>query len=319
MRAESAARSIKMLKAILDGKTYVAVAQESGLSRSAIEQRVKALARDLQSVVGVERVDEAEVPTVKGMRARKDNYLEALEHYRPQRVINADKRTRALAGEDIERAVAMTLRTARRRCPADRDCRQQRPGQDHRHGQHDAVSDHAVSRRGGRARQLLLLRAGVLAGERQGLVWEHGGLRYRSQLVFRLNGKKKTEAFLHVRRGDSWRPMRLDDGTVSDGKVDTYVQCVEGILGSAETFFTSVFAAQGRRQSSAYKNGEIKTLLADLLGLDEIRALGAKALETAKLLKAGFTVRQELAAMADVVMDLEQFKNAQQGDANPLT
>ena len=108
MRAESAARSIKMLKAILDGKTYVAVAQESGLSRSAIEQRVKALARDLQSVVGVERVDEAEVPTVKGMRARKDNYLEALEHYRPQRVVNADKRSRALAREDIERAVAMT-------------------------------------------------------------------------------------------------------------------------------------------------------------------------------------------------------------------
>ncbi len=52
-----------MLKAILDGKTYVAVAQESGLSRSAVEQRVKALARDLQMVVGVERVDEDEVPT----------------------------------------------------------------------------------------------------------------------------------------------------------------------------------------------------------------------------------------------------------------
>ena len=126
------------------------------------------------------------------------------------------------------------------------------------------------------------------------LVWEHGGERYRSQLVFRLNGKKKTEAFLHVRRGDSWQPMRLDDGTVSDGKLDTYVQCVERILGSAETFFTSVFAAQGRRQLSAYKNGEIKTLLADLLGLDEIRALGAKALETVKLLKAGLVaVRQE--------------------------
>ena len=126
------------------------------------------------------------------------------------------------------------------------------------------------------------------------LVWVHGGERYRSQLVFRLNGKKKTEAFLHVRRGDSWQPMRLDDGTVSDGKVDTYVQCVEQILGSAETFFTSVFAAQGRRQLSAYKNAEIKTLLADLLGLDEIRALGAKALETAKLLKTGLlTVRQE--------------------------
>ena len=92
--------------------------------------------------------------------------------------------------------------------------------------------------------------------------------------------------------------MRLDDGTVSDGKVDTYVQCVERILGSAETFFTSVFAAQGRRQLSAYKNGEIKTLLADLLRLDEIRAVGAKALETAKLLKAGLVaVRQERAGL----------------------
>lgn len=108
MRAESVAKSIRMLKGILDGKTYTAVARESGLSRSAIEQRVKALARDLQSVVGVEWVDEDEVPTVKGMRARKDNYLEALEHYRPQRVVNAGQRSRALTSEDIERAVAMT-------------------------------------------------------------------------------------------------------------------------------------------------------------------------------------------------------------------
>ncbi len=46
MRAESLAKSIKMVKGILDGKTYVAVAQESGLSRSAVEQGVKALARD---------------------------------------------------------------------------------------------------------------------------------------------------------------------------------------------------------------------------------------------------------------------------------
>ena len=56
MRAESLAKSIKMLKGILDGKTYVAVAQEAGLSRSAVEQRVKTLARELQTVVGVESV-----------------------------------------------------------------------------------------------------------------------------------------------------------------------------------------------------------------------------------------------------------------------
>src|ERR1700674_647564 len=147
------------------------------------------------------------------------------------------------------------------------------------------------------------------------LVWEHGGERYRSQLVFRLNGKKKTEAFLHIRRGDAWQPVRLGDGTVSDGKVDTYVQCVERILGSAETFFTSVFAAQGRRQLSAYKNAEIKTLLADLLGLDEIRALGAKALETAKLLKTGlFAVRQESAGLKAEVEQVTR-ELSQLGDA----
>src|SRR5439155_1353509 len=54
----------------------------------------------------------------------------------------------------------------------------------------------------------------------------------------------------------------------------------------------------GRRQLSAYKKGEVKTLLADLLGLDEIRALGAQALETAKRLTAGLVaVRQERAGL----------------------
>ena len=107
MRAESLTKSIKMLKGILDGKTYVVVAQESGLSRSAVEQRVKALARDLETVVGVEWVDEEEVATVKAMRARKDNYLEALEHYQPQRVGDTCKAPRALTDQGIERAVAV--------------------------------------------------------------------------------------------------------------------------------------------------------------------------------------------------------------------
>src|SRR2546425_918345 len=58
MKTESVAKSIQMLKAVLDGKTYDAVARESRLSRSALEQRVKALARDVQRIVGVEDVDE---------------------------------------------------------------------------------------------------------------------------------------------------------------------------------------------------------------------------------------------------------------------
>jgi exonuclease SbcC len=146
------------------------------------------------------------------------------------------------------------------------------------------------------------------------LVWEHEDVRYRSQLVFRMNGKKKTEAFLHVLKEGRWEPVRLDDGTVSDGKVDTYERCVEGILGSAETYFTSVFSAQGKRQLSAYKNGEIKTLLADLLGLDKIRSVGRQAAETAKLLKAGLAgIRQEGAGLIAEAKQLAP-QRAQLGD-----
>jgi exonuclease SbcC len=120
------------------------------------------------------------------------------------------------------------------------------------------------------------------------LTWAHGGRRYRSQVVIRVNGRRRTEAFLLVLADDgAWRPATLDDGTVSDGKVDSYTRCIESICGSADTFFTSVFSAQGKRQLSAYRNAEIKTLLADLLGQEEIRALGVKAAETARLLKAG--------------------------------
>ena len=120
-------------------------------------------------------------------------------------------------------------------------------------------------------------------------------------MVIRLNGRRRTEAFLHVLDdNERWQPMRLDDGTLSDGKVETYTRCVEAICGSAGTFFTSVFSAQAKRQLSTYRNGEIKTLLADLLELEEIRILGQKASETVKLLRAGLiAIRQEQAGLEE--------------------
>ena len=139
------------------------------------------------------------------------------------------------------------------------------------------------------------------------LIWAHDGRSYRSQVVIRLNGRRKTEAFLFMLADDgAWKPVALDDGTVSDGKVDTYTRCVEAICGSADTFFTSVFSAQGKRQLSAYRNAEIKTLLADLLGQEEIRALGQKAAETARLLKAGLAaIRQEQASLDEEAQRIE--------------
>jgi exonuclease SbcC len=139
------------------------------------------------------------------------------------------------------------------------------------------------------------------------LVWRHAGARYRSHLVFRLNGRRKTEAFLFIEDAGSWRPVQLADGTVVDGKVDTYEQAVAAILGPADTFFTSVFSAQGKRPLSAFKNSEIKSLLGDLLGLEKIRQQGARAAETTRLLKAGLTVvRTEQGQAADTVVRLNR-------------
>lgn len=131
------------------------------------------------------------------------------------------------------------------------------------------------------------------------LVWSHEGRRYRSQVVIRNNGRRASEAYLFAQDdAGQWRPLQLSDGTVSDGKTGSYVRCVEHLLGSTETFFTAAFSAQGKRQLSTYQAGEIKTLLADLLGQEGIRNEGRKAAQVADLLKAGLiAVRQELAGL----------------------
>ena len=117
------------------------------------------------------------------------------------------------------------------------------------------------------------------------LTWSHAGKRYRSTLVFRINGKRKSEAYLHQEDGGRWVPVKLADGTLSDGKTETYDACLEGLLGTAEVFFTSQFAAQNRRQLSSYTPGQMKTLMVELLGLEQIRKHGDKASKIVTLLK----------------------------------
>lgn len=114
-------------------------------------------------------------------------------------------------------------------------------------------------------------------------LWEHNGKTYRSSLIFNRTAKtKKTEAYLHEQSGDDWVPVVLPDNTVSDGKADTYDRCVEHILGSPELFFTAAFSAQGRKSLSTYTNGDIKGLLTELLGLEHVTNLGAKAKDVTK-------------------------------------
>lgn len=128
---------------------------------------------------------------------------------------------------------------------------------------------------------------------RKELLWEMGGQRYRTQIIIRLNGKRRSEAYLHQFRAGAWQPVQLPDGTVSDGRMESYQRCIEEIIGPAATFFTTAFSAQNRRQLAHYRNAEIKILLSDLLGLERVRTKGLQAAETAKLLRSGLSGLQQ--------------------------
>lgn len=131
------------------------------------------------------------------------------------------------------------------------------------------------------------------------LIWRHEGRRFRSHLVFRISGKRKTEAFLLEWIDARWQPVAIADGTQSDGKMDTYTRCVVDILGTPEAFFTSVFAAQGRQPLSSYTSSAIKSLLAELLGHAAILKQAAAAGDVARLLRTG------LVAVRTALTDME--------------
>ena len=128
---------------------------------------------------------------------------------------------------------------------------------------------------------------------RKELLWEMGGRRYRTQIIIRLNGKRRSEAYLHQLRAGAWQPVQLPDGTLSDGRMESYQRCIEDIVGPAATFFTTAFSAQNRRQLAHYRNAETKVLLSDLLGLERVRTKGLQAAETAKLLRCGLSGLQQ--------------------------
>lgn len=127
------------------------------------------------------------------------------------------------------------------------------------------------------------------------LVWEHAGHRYKTILSFRVAGKtKKGDCYLF--RWDAaaatWTPVVVADGTLSDGKAETYDRCVDAILGPPERFFTSQFSAQKRKTLASYNATDIKSILASVLNIDEYQALSAKAGLTSKFLRQQLDAHQ---------------------------
>lgn len=81
MHSESTRLSIAILRAVLAGETYDTVAADYHLTRTAIEHRVKRLARLLQRQVGIDGFNPEATGYVHKLRAHKDDVEAALVRF----------------------------------------------------------------------------------------------------------------------------------------------------------------------------------------------------------------------------------------------
>lgn len=84
MNQDSLQIASRMLRALIAGASCDDVANEYGVSKSAVSQRVRLLASELQQIVGVVGIDEDASPTARMIREHGDSYLEALDHFVPE-------------------------------------------------------------------------------------------------------------------------------------------------------------------------------------------------------------------------------------------
>ena len=104
MAADSMRVSSAMLKDVIDGKTYGAVASKHGITRTAVERRIKAFALTLSKQVGIEGLNQEGLAFVQRLRACRPAIMAALERYEPL-ALKQPRSQRILADADIQLAV----------------------------------------------------------------------------------------------------------------------------------------------------------------------------------------------------------------------
>lgn len=82
---DTAAQSIRMLKAVIDGATYETVAVCFGVSRTAVERRIKAIAVQLSQIADIDGLNEDGAAFVRRLRHHRDAILMALVEFEPQK------------------------------------------------------------------------------------------------------------------------------------------------------------------------------------------------------------------------------------------
>lgn len=100
----AATRAVAMLRAVIDGRTYESVAMDFGITRTAVERRVKAVAIRLCREVGIEGMNDGATAFVRRLRERREAILRALERFEP---VNGPgpKEDRVVSADEIARAV----------------------------------------------------------------------------------------------------------------------------------------------------------------------------------------------------------------------
>jgi integrase len=98
------ARSVAMLKAVVDGSTYEAVAADFGITRTAVERRVKHIAARLSREVGIDGLNEGGTAFVWRLRHRREAILAALEQL-PPHPVEAANQFGVVSDEEIAQAV----------------------------------------------------------------------------------------------------------------------------------------------------------------------------------------------------------------------
>lgn len=79
-----AIRSVDMLRAVVQGRTYDSVAADFGVTRTAVERRVKSVAVQLTQAVGVDGLKAEGATFVRRLRLRREAIMAALERFEPQ-------------------------------------------------------------------------------------------------------------------------------------------------------------------------------------------------------------------------------------------
>lgn len=110
---DSMLQSIEMLRAVIDGETYEAVALRFSVSRTAVERRIKSVAIQLTQIVGVDGLKEEGAAFVRRLRLHRDAVLVALEDFEPQAPVGARPARVLSVPEVAQGAVRIKGRTNR--------------------------------------------------------------------------------------------------------------------------------------------------------------------------------------------------------------